>query len=633
MIIKGIWPIFGRMILIFCVMMRPDIAISQKENAAVEDSMKAICMRICDKIKIPKSLQIAVSDFSQEGSTEVDAIGRSFGSMMTRFLSDCDKFILVNRSQMDKLSQEMHFQYTDHVDDRSRKTLGGFAAADALVLGDYKLTPNKIIIQIRLVDVEKNIDYAVEETTISAKYLEYIPDMSKFLWYEEIAASDKLQPTAKQHLEALIAVNFENAIEVFPELKKTLSQPKIFKTRLRNCWLMRYAVPKDVFIEQTNTVAGLINRLLLEAEQKEKELDISRALKDLYWAYVLAVVAPSNLTFVWMEQNMDLKELQSAIENKITAMLDDIVFTFTIRSRDQDKDNPIVYFNAAYNSKPIKRLDVSYYGLGKGNEYVQVENGVLMVYFYAEPETDKTILRIQIEFTDFEQGCRRSGLDQVCENLQTWPKLKSIMPEFNKEKIVEIDWNTDCRIEIESIREGLKVLRFRPVVQGNHTVQSYYWDFGDGSSSVAKEPVHTYKNCGNYQIKLILYGKSSCSKVQNVVVCDRLPEPDSNPCKRHVPSKLIDSMMQIVNGDSLRKELEKNSRARNISISEKSDKSDFVGGKFYTLVFRERPLHDFYFFGESGNNYYNLRSGECQLLVDASREATVLFFDNTELER
>ncbi|MFT5668961.1 MAG: hypothetical protein ACI9DK_003171 [Vicingaceae bacterium] len=52
--------------------------------------------------------------------------------------------------------------------------------------------------------------------------------------------------------------------------------------------------------------------------------------------------------------------------------------------------------------------------------------------------------------------------------------------------------------------------------------QTYFWDFGDGGSSVQQNPTHTYFSTANYQVKLITYSQDSCfsdtiSKSVNVI--------------------------------------------------------------------------------------------------------------------
>jgi hypothetical protein len=43
--------------------------------------------------------------------------------------------------------------------------------------------------------------------------------------------------------------------------------------------------------------------------------------------------------------------------------------------------------------------------------------------------------------------------------------------------------------------------------------QSYHWDFGDGTSSSLKDPVHTYASKGSYTVSLIAYSVNGCSRL------------------------------------------------------------------------------------------------------------------------
>lgn len=45
----------------------------------------------------------------------------------------------------------------------------------------------------------------------------------------------------------------------------------------------------------------------------------------------------------------------------------------------------------------------------------------------------------------------------------------------------------------------------------NGTLGSWHWDFGDGNTSTAQNPVHTYSNSGTYNVTLIAFSTSLCS--------------------------------------------------------------------------------------------------------------------------
>src|SRR5690606_7021680 len=40
---------------------------------------------------------------------------------------------------------------------------------------------------------------------------------------------------------------------------------------------------------------------------------------------------------------------------------------------------------------------------------------------------------------------------------------------------------------------------------------TYYWDFGDGTSSTEFEPTHTYQNAGTYQVMLAIQNEELCN--------------------------------------------------------------------------------------------------------------------------
>lgn len=49
------------------------------------------------------------------------------------------------------------------------------------------------------------------------------------------------------------------------------------------------------------------------------------------------------------------------------------------------------------------------------------------------------------------------------------------------------------------------------ITDPNNTVQSYYWDFGDGTHSTAKNPSKIYTQAGDFEVKLTVYNSFNCS--------------------------------------------------------------------------------------------------------------------------
>ena len=50
--------------------------------------------------------------------------------------------------------------------------------------------------------------------------------------------------------------------------------------------------------------------------------------------------------------------------------------------------------------------------------------------------------------------------------------------------------------------------------QSTGTISSYYWSFGDGTSSTAKSPVHTYTKAGNFAVTLKVKGPAGSDTEQ-----------------------------------------------------------------------------------------------------------------------
>ncbi|TSJ43706.1 PKD domain-containing protein [Mucilaginibacter corticis] len=81
-------------------------------------------------------------------------------------------------------------------------------------------------------------------------------------------------------------------------------------------------------------------------------------------------------------------------------------------------------------------------------------------------------------------------------------------------------------------------------------VTSWYWDFGDGSTSAAQNPLHTFKG-GTYTVKLVVTNNGGCSssKSQDITVIPKLATSFDAPATTcpDVPVKITDHST-ITNG-------------------------------------------------------------------------------------
>lgn len=66
-----------------------------------------------------------------------------------------------------------------------------------------------------------------------------------------------------------------------------------------------------------------------------------------------------------------------------------------------------------------------------------------------------------------------------------------------------------------------------PFVNNSTGAESYFWDFGDGSTSSAEEPVHSYTSPGSYTITLVAQNECFCTDTfQRVIEVDSFPGPE-----------------------------------------------------------------------------------------------------------
>ncbi len=71
-------------------------------------------------------------------------------------------------------------------------------------------------------------------------------------------------------------------------------------------------------------------------------------------------------------------------------------------------------------------------------------------------------------------------------------------------------------------------------------ITDYIWDFGDGTTSNAANPTHTYASNGIYNVCLIVIGNDGTSRCTDTI-CQRVEIKDCNPCKCGLdPSMEID---------------------------------------------------------------------------------------------
>ena len=64
----------------------------------------------------------------------------------------------------------------------------------------------------------------------------------------------------------------------------------------------------------------------------------------------------------------------------------------------------------------------------------------------------------------------------------------------------------DFIANVTTITEGDSV-NFTYTGSENYTQQTYYWDFGDGTTSTGKDPIHIYETIGKFTVSVTVVDK------------------------------------------------------------------------------------------------------------------------------
>ncbi len=90
---------------------------------------------------------------------------------------------------------------------------------------------------------------------------------------------------------------------------------------------------------------------------------------------------------------------------------------------------------------------------------------------------------------------------------------------------------------------------------GNNELR-YFWDFGDGNTSMQRNPAHTYDSAGTYFVKLVVQDPFCLDSLIRPVTIHQVPEASIQPgnyeiCAEDVITISATSLMQFPNGDRI----------------------------------------------------------------------------------
>lgn len=113
-----------------------------------------------------EKMRIVVMELKAEGVSGQDA--KIISNMIRTDIINLKKFTVIERSQVDQIIQEQGFQQAACTDQECAVQMGKILSAKKILIGEVSAIAQKIIITVRIVDVEKGIsDYAARQDASS----------------------------------------------------------------------------------------------------------------------------------------------------------------------------------------------------------------------------------------------------------------------------------------------------------------------------------------------------------------------------------------------------------------------------------------------------------------------------------
>lgn len=158
-------------------------------------------------------MRIAILDLKAEGVA--NKIAKNVTNMIRTDLINLDKFIVIERTQMDKIMEEQGFQQTGCTDQECAVQIGKVMAARKILIGEVSSMGEAILITVRIVDVEK----AISEHAARSK-AKSIDDLDTAITSLTKELSGRIEGEKKGFFASLFGKSEEDVEAKKPEKKK-----------------------------------------------------------------------------------------------------------------------------------------------------------------------------------------------------------------------------------------------------------------------------------------------------------------------------------------------------------------------------------------------------------------------------
>ncbi|MDN3582609.1 PKD domain-containing protein [Mucilaginibacter flavus] len=107
-----------------------------------------------------------------------------------------------------------------------------------------------------------------------------------------------------------------------------------------------------------------------------------------------------------------------------------------------------------------------------------------------------------------------------------------VATECGSDEIVELDYNISAQPVAKFTVTGTclgSATVFKDVSEtADHEIKTWLWDFGDGTTDVVQNPLHTYTEPGNYPVRVTIVNENGCSDISDVTTVHISEQPLAN---------------------------------------------------------------------------------------------------------
>ncbi|MBO8131720.1 MAG: PKD domain-containing protein [Candidatus Marinimicrobia bacterium] len=267
-----------------------------------------------------------------------------------------------------------------------------------------------------------------------------------------------------------------------------LRNVEFHNSKKKKTWVVRARVLKSevkrVFEERKIN----IRTMLKSAIHSELSGDISTALKNYYWSYILSFSYPDTIIVSLPPYNVK-GNARTLLVDKINNIFKGI--RWEIYKSYVDGEDFVVILNFYYRENPIIDMQFYYYN-GSEQDWGQVVNGKAYLVLNGDFSGISRKVCLEVEYK-FESEMPQNKDVQFIYNALDFPK-------FDNSILIPIDLSEYVKFDFVVNFKG-KTVTFLPKMR-HLSISTIKWDFGDGQKSNIQNPIHTYPDTGIYLVKV-----------------------------------------------------------------------------------------------------------------------------------